>query len=96
VTSQNTKRVSVAASLSAPPPEDSVKEAKVVATISRGIYKLADGSYRVVAHVGNSRLTQRRKETLRRRIRHSRDEAMAGEHPRQRSRAKDFESAVTR
>jgi hypothetical protein len=42
--------------------EDSVKKANVVATAAPGVYKLEDGSYRVVAHVGNSRLSQRRKE----------------------------------
>jgi integrase len=42
--------------------EDSVKKSKVIATLAAGIYKLEDGSYRVVAHIGNSRLTQRRKE----------------------------------
>lgn len=39
-----------------------MKKAKVLATVAPGIYKLEDGSYRVVAHVGNSRLSQRRKE----------------------------------
>lgn len=39
-----------------------MKKAKVVATVAPGIYKLEDRSYRVVAHVGNSRLSQRRKE----------------------------------
>jgi integrase len=39
-----------------------VKKANVVATVAPGVYKLEDGSYRVVAHVGNSRLSQRRKE----------------------------------
>jgi hypothetical protein len=43
-------------------PEAWVKKAKVVATVAPGIYRLEDGSYRVVAHVGNSRLSQRRKE----------------------------------
>lgn len=39
-----------------------MKKAKVVATVAPGIYKLEDRSFRVVAHVGNSRLGQRRKE----------------------------------
>jgi integrase len=43
-------------------PEAPLKKARVAATVAPGIYKLEDGSYRVVAHVGNSRLSQRRKE----------------------------------
>jgi integrase len=39
-----------------------MKKASVVATVAPGIYKLDDGSYRVVAHAGNSRVNQRRKE----------------------------------
>ncbi len=39
-----------------------MKNARVIAVIARGIYKLDDGSFRVVAHAGNSRVNQRRKE----------------------------------
>jgi hypothetical protein len=39
-----------------------MKNAKVIATVAPGVYKLDDGRYRVVAHAGNSRVSQRRKE----------------------------------
>jgi integrase/recombinase XerD len=39
-----------------------MKNARVTAVVARGIYKLDDGSFRVVAHAGNSRVNQRRKE----------------------------------
>ena len=39
-----------------------MKKAKVIATVAPGVYKLDDGRYRVVAHAGNSRVNQRRKE----------------------------------
>lgn len=34
----------------------------MIATVAPGVYKLDDGRYRVVAHAGNSRVNQRRKE----------------------------------
>ena len=39
-----------------------MKKTKVIETVAPGIYKLDDASYRVVAHAGNSRVDQRRKE----------------------------------
>ena len=39
-----------------------MKIAKVIATLAAGIYKLDNGSYRVVAYAGNSRVDQRRRE----------------------------------
>ena len=39
-----------------------MKKSSLAATLAPGIYKLDDGTYRVVAHAGNSRVNQRRKE----------------------------------
>jgi len=39
-----------------------MKKAMVVAAVASGVYRLDDGSYRVVAYAGNSRVDQRRKE----------------------------------
>ncbi len=39
-----------------------MKKTQVIATVAPGIYKLGDGSFRVVAYAGNSRVNQRRKE----------------------------------
>ncbi len=39
-----------------------MKKAKVVAAVAPGVYRLDDGSYRVVTYAGNSRVDQRRKE----------------------------------
>ena len=39
-----------------------MKTTQVIATVATGVYKLGDGSFRVVAYAGNSRVNQRRKE----------------------------------
>jgi hypothetical protein len=60
-----------------------MKNARVITVVARGIYKLDDGSFRVVAHVGNTRVNQRRREKrISRGDRCARDEALAERRPR--------------